>query len=140
MVNEVIHAMRMHKSNGIILKLDFSKAYDSIDWSCLYQIIDCINLGPKWLRWIKKICESTRMSILINGAPKEEFSPKRGVRQGNPLAPYLFLLVGEVLNKLLIRAQEKNLIAGIKLPFHSDPITHFQYANNTILFIENQDH
>lgn len=59
MINEVIHAMKEHKMDGIILKLDFSKAYDSIDWSCIYQVIECINLGSKWKIWIKKILEST---------------------------------------------------------------------------------
>lgn len=48
MVNEVSHAMKIHKVDGIIMILDFSKAYDSVDWSCLLQIIECINLGPKW--------------------------------------------------------------------------------------------
>lgn len=140
MVNETIHGMRTHNVEGIILKLDFSKAYDSIDWSRLYQIIECINLEDKWLRWIRQIFETMRMSILINGSPTDEFLPKRGVRQGDPLASYLFLLVGEVLSKLLNVAQKNNLIAGIKLPFHPVAITHFQYADDTILFIENKDH
>lgn len=79
------------------------------------------------------------MSILVNGSPTDEFTPKRGIRQGDPLAPYLFLLIGEVLSKLIIRAQEKGLISGVKFPFHSSPITHFQYADDTILLVENKE-
>lgn len=140
MVNEVIHAMKMHEVDGIILKLDFLKAYDTVDWTCLLHIINCINLDAKWSSWIRSILESTRISILVNGSPTKKFSLKRGIRQGDPLVPYMFLLIGEVLCKLLNLAQVKGMIAGVKFPFHSKSITHFQYADDTILFIENDVH
>lgn len=80
MVNEVIHAMRTYRTDGLILNLDFSKAYDSIDWSCLLAVLRCIKLGDKWIRWIEAILLSTRMSILVNGSPTAEFSLSRGIR------------------------------------------------------------
>lgn len=82
LVNEVIHSMKTHKVDGLIVKLDFAKAYDSIDWSCLLHVMECVNLDQKWISWIKAILESTRMSILVNGSPTEEFTPRRGIRQG----------------------------------------------------------
>lgn len=79
LVNEVIHAMKVRKIDGLIVKLDFAKAYDSIDWSCLLHVMKCVSLEEKWINWITKILETTRMSILVIGAPTEEFSPKKGV-------------------------------------------------------------
>lgn len=107
MVNETIHSMSTHRIDGIILKLDFSKAYDSIDWSCLLHVMRCINLGVKWMSWMEAILSTMKLSILVNGSPTSEFSPIRGVRQGDSIAPYLFLLIGEVLSKLLNKAMEQ---------------------------------
>lgn len=86
---------------------------------------------------MKEILVSIRMSIMVNGSPTKEFSPRRGLRQGDPVAPYLFLIVGEVLSKLIDRAKERGQYSGIKFPFQKDSITHFQYADDTILFVEN---
>lgn len=69
MVNEVIHTMKTQKVDDIILKIDFLKAYDIVDWSCLLHIVDCTNLRMKWSNWIRIILETTRMSILVNGSP-----------------------------------------------------------------------
>lgn len=79
------------------------------------------------------------MSILVNGSPTEEFSPKRGIRQGDPLAPYLFLLIGEVLSRLIDRALSLGAFQGIKFDFHNRVISHFQYADDTVLFINNSE-
>lgn len=137
MVNEVIHAMKTQGIDGLILKIDFSKAYDTVDWSCLLHVMECVNMNQHWINWIKVILETTKMSILINGSPTEEFSPKRGIRQGDPLAPYLFLLIGEVLSRLIDRAVSTGACQGINFKFHNRTISHFQYADDTVLFIQN---
>ncbi|XP_074346083.1 secreted RxLR effector protein 78-like [Apium graveolens] len=99
-LNAVIHAMKIHRVDGLIIKVDFPKAYDSVDWACLKQVLQCMNFGTKWINWIDALLLSTIMPILVNGSPLEDFSPIRGLRQGDPLAPYLFVfLVGEVLNR-----------------------------------------
>lgn len=70
---------------------------------------------------MKTLLSSMLLSVLVNGSPTEEFTPERGIRQGDPLAPYLFLLMGEVLSKLIERAQESEMVSGIKfLPCLSD--------------------
>lgn len=138
MVNEVIHAMKTQKIDGLIIKLDFSRAYDSVDWSCLLHM-KCIKMNQKWIQWIQAILTSTRMSILVNGSPTKEFSPDREIRQGDPLTPYLFLLIGEVMSKLIKRATQEGIIKGIIFKFHDHQITHFQYVDDTILFIANDE-
>lgn len=137
MVDEVIHSMKMFKIYGVIIKLDFSKAYDSMDWSCLMHTLSCLNFGTKWRNWIRALLHSVKMSVLVNGSPTEKFAPTKGLRQGDPLAPYLFLIIGEILTKLISRSQQFGGFQGIKFPFSQDRITYFQYADDTILFVEN---
>lgn len=138
MVNEVIHLMQYHKIDGFILKLDISKAYDSVDWSCLIHVMRCINMGKKWISRALALFQSTRMSILVNGSPTSEFYINKGLRQGYPMAPYLFLLVTEVLSKLINTAKKGNRFIGVQLHFFDTSITHFQYTDDTILFVSNQ--
>lgn len=76
------------------------------------------------------------MSVLVNGAPTEEYSPNRGLRQGDPLSPLLFNLVGEVLSRLLNVANSKKIFEGIRLPGCSSELTHLQFADDVVLFID----
>lgn len=87
---------------------------------------------------MQAILSSARMSVLVNGSPTNEFSPSRGLRQGDPIAPYFFLLIGEVLSKFIKVAVRKNLFTGIQLPFSELTIMHYQYADDTILFVKNE--
>lgn len=75
MVDEIIHSMRVSKIDGLIVKLDFSKAYDSVDWSCLLHAMSCLKFGDKWISWIKVLLYSVRTLIMVNGSPTEEFTP-----------------------------------------------------------------
>lgn len=118
----------------MIFKMDFLKAYDSINWKCLVHIVRCMNLGERWCRWIEQILVTSKISILVNGSPSQEFSPRRGIRQGDPLAPYLFLLIGEVLNRLLEKAQDLDIIRGFKPKFADEYINIIQYADDVIFF------
>lgn len=140
MVNEVIHAMKIHKIDGFIVKLNFSKAHNSVDWSCLLHVMQCVNFSNKQINWIRDILKSTKLSVLFNGSPNEEFSPLGGIRQGDPLDPYLFLLLGEILSKLINKAIANGVFSGINFDFHDSQISHSQYADDTILCIKNDDH
>ena len=139
MINEIIHTLQSSKSDGLIIKLDFAKAYDSINWTCLLHVMDAMGFGRQWVSWIKAILCSTRMSVLINGVASREFSPAKGLRQGDPLAPYLFIMVGELLSRLLTRARELSIIDGIQLSNETEPISHLQYADDTILLVKNNE-
>lgn len=99
-----------------------------------------LGFGVKWIGWIRSFFESIRISVLVNGSPFEEFSPSNGVRQGDPLSPLLFNLATEVLNKMLLKANQLGFFKGIGLNDSSSELTHSQYADDTILFIHNDVH
>ena len=99
-----------------------------------------MNFHHKWVQWIKGIFESSRISILVNGSPTREFSPNRGLRQGDPLSPLIFNLVGEVLSLLQNKAQSLGLFEGISLPGCKLKLSHLQFADDVLLFISGGEH
>lgn len=88
--------------------------------------------------WVRTLFESSIISVLVNGSPTDEFSLKRGLRQGDPLSPLLFNLVGEVLSKLLNEANKWKIFTGIKFSGCDKELTHLQYADDVIIFIDNE--
>lgn len=89
----------------------------------------------KWITWIEGCLKSASISsILVNGSPTTEFTPQRGLRQGDPLAPFLFNIVVEGLVGLMREAQEKNLFDGFKVGRNNVEISILQYADDTVFF------
>ena len=84
---EVAHSILSKKNRGFILKLDFEKAFHSVNWEFLDSTLIRMNFDSQWCAWIKSILESSRISILVNGTPTREFTPSRGLRQGDPISP-----------------------------------------------------
>ncbi|XP_028061933.1 uncharacterized protein LOC114265350 [Camellia sinensis] len=134
--NEIVDGWRKSNKKGLVLKLDFEKAYDSVNWEFLFNMLSNFGFGDRWVRWMKTCVTSTKVSVLVNGSPTGEFCPQRGLRQGNPLPPFLFNIVAEGLNILLVRAKEMSLIKGATIRNNGLTVTHLQFADDTILFCE----
>ncbi|MCI02774.1 cysteine-rich receptor-like protein kinase [Trifolium medium] len=101
-VNEVVDEARRSKKELMLFKVDFEKAYDSVDWGYLDVVMGRISFPTLWRKWIKEcVCTATAL-VLVNGSPTEEFPLERGLGQGGPLSPFLFLLAAEGLNVLII--------------------------------------
>ena len=88
------------------------------------------------MKWMKTCVTSTKVAVLVNGSPTEEFCPQRGLRQGDPLSSFLFNIVAEGLNILFDRAKEIGLIKGVVIGNHVVNVMHLQFADDTILFCE----
>lgn len=136
-VKEVVHSLQKNRSKGMVLKLDFEKAFDSVNWEFLLQVLESMNFDHTLIVWIKSLLNTSRISLLVNGSPIKEFSPGRGLRQGDPLSPLLFNIVGEVLNTMLRVSSQKGILQGISLNKDAPPITHLQYADDTVIFLDN---
>ncbi|XP_057426475.1 secreted RxLR effector protein 78-like [Lotus japonicus] len=134
-VNEIVdEAKKKKKKPTIIFKVDYEKAYDSVRWDFLFYMLRRMNFND---RWIRGCLESNSVSVLVNGSPSPEFKMWKGLRQGDPLAPFLFLIVAEGLNGLLKKAVQLNKFAGFRLGMHSDlEVSMLQFADDT-LFIGN---
>jgi len=108
--NETVDYLKKEKESGVFVKVDFEKAYDSVDWKFLYYMLGRLGFNNTWIKWIKAYIESTTVFILVNGSPTEEFKPKRGLRQGDPLAPFLFIIVVEGLSGLVREAKKSGSV------------------------------
>ena len=114
-VNEVVDLAKKSKRECLILKVDFEKAYGSVDWGFLEYTTRRVGLCDKWVRWMKTCVFRGNMSILVNRCPTEEICVKRGLKQGDPLAPFLFLLVAEGFSGLMTNAVNRNLFQGFEI-------------------------
>ena len=104
MAFETLHHMKSQKSKKMsfmAMKLDMSKAYDRVEQKFLIKIIEKMGFCEKWVSLIFECISTVSYSILVNKEPKGDIRPSRGIRQGNPLSPYLFLLCSEGLNRML---------------------------------------
>ncbi|RVX03319.1 putative ribonuclease H protein [Vitis vinifera] len=112
--NEAIDSRKRSVGTGLVCKLDIEKAYDHVNWRFLMSVLEKMGFGPKWRKWIFCCISTVRMAVLVNGTPTDFFSTFRGLRQGDPLSPYLFVLIMEALSSLISRAEENGFIRGFK--------------------------
>ena len=97
---ETLHYMKNHnsgKSGFMALELDMSKAYDRVEWSFLREVMKRMGFNEKWVELVMECVSTVSYSLLINGDPMGNIKPSRGIHQGDPLSPYLFLLCSEGL-------------------------------------------
>ena len=131
---KVIHWLKSKKKEAVIMKLDFHKAYDSVRWDFVDHVLNRMGFGQVWPKWIWACISSAEMSIIINGSATKPFRMEHGLRQGDPLSPFLFVLVVDVLNRLLSKAVSCGLVEGIEVGSHRVGLSHLQFADDTILF------
>ena len=92
---------------GLLLCLDFEKAFDSVDWRFMFKVLHTFGFGPDISRWIFTFYRHIKSSVAVNGQLSEWFSIQSGCRQGDPISPYLFLLCVEILATMI--RQNKNI-------------------------------
>jgi hypothetical protein len=113
---ECLHSIAKKKKNkSLILKLDLRKAYDCVDWDFLHLILNQVGFGSQMTRWIMSCVTSPSYVVLINGEVTDFFKSERGLRQGCPLSPLLFILVMEALSLLLKKSKVENKLSGVKV-------------------------
>ncbi|GKA81518.1 RNA-directed DNA polymerase, eukaryota [Tanacetum coccineum] len=134
-LNELLSWCKRKKKQALIFKVDFAKAYDSVRWDYLLDVLHAFGFGPNWCKWIRGIFSSAMASILINGSPSSEFPFFCGLKQGDPLAPYLFILIMESLHISFSRAVSDGFFKGIDIQ-GSTSISHLFYADDAVFIGE----
>lgn len=119
----------------IILKLDFEKAFDTVEHSIIIQVMESMGFLHIWLNWVNSILGSGSSAVLLNGVPRKFFKCKRGVRQGDPLSPLLFVLAAELLQVLINKAASIGLITA-PIPQPTDDFPIVQYADDMLLIMQ----
>ncbi|KAJ9553612.1 hypothetical protein OSB04_017657 [Centaurea solstitialis] len=132
-VNETISWAKRTKTRLFLLKVDFEKAFDNLNWGFLFNVLDQImGFGSKWIGWVKGLITTASVSVLINGSPTSQFPLEKGVRQGDPLSPFLFIVAMEGLFVTLKEARAKGLVKGVTLPNGEPEIVSLHYADDAI--------
>ena len=129
LINDIMEYTSLQNLPGILTSLDFRKAFDSIEWPFIMKTLDHFNFGSDIKRWIKLFYTNTETAVQNNGFITSWFKPSKGVRQGCPLSPYLFILSAEVLSK---RIRQDSNVRGIKV--FGKEIKLSQFADDTTLF------
>ncbi len=134
---EALHHMknwRGGKEGLLALKLDISKAYDRVEWIFLEHIMRKLGFSNKWIKIVLSCVSTVSYSILINGEPKGRIIPSRGLRQGDPLSPYLFILCAKGLSSLIQAATNENFLHGVVVARGAPKISHLFFADDSLLF------
>ncbi|XP_043694392.1 uncharacterized protein LOC122645112 [Telopea speciosissima] len=112
------------------------KAYDRVEWKFLRKTLTSFGFNQQWIETVMFCVENTQLSILLNGTPQTFFKPTRGLRQGDPLSSYLFVLCAEALSTKLALAHQQNSIKGIQICRGGQKLTHMAFADDLIFFGE----
>ncbi len=121
-------------SPGVLIFIDFKKASATVEWHYLFDCLEALNFGPDLINWVKTFYRNIESCVINNGLASDYFTLARGVRQGDPLSPYLFLLVIETL---AISIRKDPEIEGIKICHNETKI--LQYADDTTAVLSNLD-
>ncbi|WVZ61434.1 hypothetical protein U9M48_011304 [Paspalum notatum var. saurae] len=121
--HEIVHSVHKSGELGLILKLDYEKAYDRVK-----------RFSPTWCAWVKSLVEGGSLGVVLNGEDNNFFKARKGLRQGDPISPLLFNLVVDSLTRMLLKAARSSLVKGLLTNFIEQGIISLQYADDTILF------
>ncbi|KAI3457760.1 hypothetical protein Pfo_014423 [Paulownia fortunei] len=134
LAQELIHTINAEcRYDNVVIKLDMAKAYDRIQWTFLYKVLSKPCFSKKWISLVQNYIEHCWFSVLINGSSSAFFKSSRGLRQGNPLSPSLFIIAAKFLSRGLDSLFQKHK----EMSYHSNVglrISHLAYADDFIIF------
>ena len=130
---------RRSGEEGVVFKIDFEKAYDHVKWDFLDHMLEKKGFSLKWRSWMRGCLSSISFAILVNGNAKGRVKASRGLRQGDPLSPFLLTIVVDVLSRMLLKTEERSLLKGFRVGRNRCRVSHLQFADDTILFANSSE-
>jgi hypothetical protein len=134
---ETLHTMHSHmkgKKGYMAVKIDMSKAYDRVEWGFLEAVMRRMGFNHNWIKLIMMCVTSVHYSILVNGIPTSKIIPTRGIRQGDPISPHLFLICAKVLSSSLKKADREGVLEGVPTSKRGPRLNHLLFADDSLLF------
>lgn len=135
-VLQYLKTSQAQKHCSMAVKMDMSKAYDRVEWDFIAQVMSRLGFPNKWINWVMQCVSIVSYSFLINDSIYGRVKPHRGIRQGDPISPYLFILCGEVLSGLCRNAEREGALQGIRVARGSPRVNHLLFADDTMMFCE----
>ncbi|XP_056855145.1 uncharacterized protein LOC130504548 [Raphanus sativus] len=132
--HEMVHGLRtnpMCKSDFIAIKTDMSKAYDRVEWNFLEALFSKLGFHSTWIAWIMSCVRSVSYSVLLNGQAYGHITPQRGIRQGDPLSPFLFILCAEALIHTMNQGEQNGRITCMKIASNCPSVQHLLFADDS---------
>jgi hypothetical protein len=136
LAHELLHSFKAKRGKGgyMFLKLDMEKAFDRMEWKFLLAILEKLGFSPIWISWIRTCISTPTFSILLNGCPYGFIPPSRGLRQGDPLSPFLFILGSKVFSRLMFKEERNGSIQGLQIARNCLAIHHLLFADDLLIF------
>lgn len=133
-IGHFLHNKRRGREGVLDLKMDLSKAYDRVEWKFLETMMVQLGFAREWIRVVMASVSSVSYSFLVNGDSKGYVVPSQGIRQGDPLSPYLFLLCVEGLSALIAKREQCGAPSGVQICEGAPNIHHLLFADDSFLF------
>lgn len=129
-----LNGRRRGKESGAALKIDIVKVCDKLEWFYLEKVIEKMGFCAKWIQLVMQHVRTVRFHILLEGESIGLIVLEMGIRQGDPLSPYLFIIGAEGLSALIRKRELEGSIHGCKVSASALSITHLFFANDSYLF------
>lgn len=134
LAQEIFHDLpRKVRGGNVVIKLDMAKAYDRLEWDFLFAVLERFGFSPDWISYIRTMFTNCWFSVMLNGVVGGFFKSSRGLRQGDPLAPSLFILAEEVLSRGLYYLMSTRAIHPFHSPRGCPLISHLLFADDTVI-------
>jgi hypothetical protein len=138
LVRQVARRINQRRKTGVLLKLDIARAFDSVSWGFLLEVLRHLGFGTLFRKWIGLLLYTASTKITVNGVPGERIRHARGLRQGDPTSPMLYVIGMEVLTLMIKKAVEEQLLTGLA---GISPIQRVSiYADDVVLFVKAEEH
>lgn len=127
-----VRSLHRRKNPALLLKMDIAKAFDSVSWEYLLELLQAMGFSPRWRDWIATLLASSSSVVLLNGIPSSKIQHGKGLRQGDPLSPLLFILAFDPLHRAIAKASELGILK--EQPGREIKMRMSLYADDTIVF------
>lgn len=134
--NECLDSRLKSQIPGLVCKIDLEKAFDNVKWSFVDEVLLRMGFGEVWRKWINGCIRRVPFSVLVNGSCCGKFTSQKCLRQGDPLSPFIFLMVSEVLTTMFSKAAEVGWMGGFQVKPNGTKVSHLQFADDTLVFLD----